>query len=93
VFLMSSPTMPTQLEIDFEKKFNASVYISFLGEGYLYSLKKENEPSYELFSLTKNEIDTLMEQSLKEGKDLLFERCKNKPYDEAIAFKKLGIKF
>ena len=89
---MSYPTMPTQLEIDFEKKFNASVYISFLGEGFLYSPKKENEPSYELFSLAKNEIDTLMDQSLKEGKDLLFERCKNKPYDEAIAFKKLGIK-
>ena len=89
---MSYPTMPIQLEIDFEKKFNASVYISFLGEGYLYSLKKEDAPCYELFSLTKNEIDTLMEQSLKEGKDLLFERCKNKPYDEAIAFKKLGIK-
>ena len=90
---MSYPTMLTQLEIDFEKKFNASVYISFLGEGFLYSPKKENEPSYELFSLTKNEIDTLMIKSLKEGKDLVFERCKNKPYDEAIAFKKLGIKF
>ncbi|MGP1520234.1 MAG: hypothetical protein ACTTIZ_01815 [Treponema sp.] len=89
---MSYPTMPTQLEIDFEEKFNASVYISFLGEGYLYSSRKEDEPCYELFSLTKNEIDTLMEQSLKEDKDLLFEACKDRPYDEAIAFKNLGIK-
>ena len=84
--------MPTQLEIDFEKKFNATVSISFLGEGFLYFPKKENEPSYELFSLTKNEIDTLMEQSLKDGVNYLYEKCKNAPYDEASAFKKLGIK-
>lgn len=84
--------MPTQLEIDFEKKFNATVSISFLGEGFLYSPKKENEPSYELFSLTKNEIDTLMEQSLKEDKDLLFEACKDRPYDEIKEYEKLGIK-
>ena len=89
---MSYPTMPTQLEIDFEKKFNASVYISFLGEGYLYSSKKENMPCYELFSLTKNEIDALIEQSLKEDKDLLFEACKDRPYNEIEECKKLGIK-
>lgn len=90
---MSYPTMPTQLEIDFEKKFNASVYISFLGEGHLYSSKKEDKPCYELFSLAKNEIDTLMEKSLKDGVNYLYEKCKNAPYDEASAFKKLGIKF
>ena len=89
---MSSPTKPTLLDIAFEKKFNATVSISFLGEGFLYSPKKENEPSYELFSLTKNEIDTLMEQSLKEGKDLLFEACKNRPYNEMEEIEKLGIK-
>ena|GEM_PF-1380987 len=88
---MSYPTMPTQLEIDFEKKFNASVYISFLGEGFLYSPKKENEPSYELFSLTQEEINTLMEKSIKDGINYLFEKCKNHPYDEATAFKKLGL--
>lgn len=90
---MSSPTKPTLLDIAFEKKFNATVSISFLGEGFLYSPKKENEPSYELFSLTKNEIDTLMEQSLKEDKDLLFEACKDKPYDEIKEYERLGIKF
>ena len=33
---------------------------------------------YDLSSLTPEEVHTLIKQSLKEGKDLLFEKVKNK---------------
>ena len=88
---MSSSTKPTILEINFEERFNAYVYMSFLGEGFLYSSKKENSNIYELFSYEKDDIDKLMEQSLKEGRDLVFEACKGRPYNEEKAFKDIGL--
>ena len=33
-----------------------------------------------------------MIKSLKENKDLLFEACKDRPYDEIKEYEKLGIK-
>ena len=88
------------LEVDFKKRFLGSCFRNILGD-YIYSINnyseddKNNDFSSRQFllkPLNSENVKKLMEQSLKEDKDLLFEACKDRPYDEIKEYEKLGIK-
>ena len=88
------------LEVDFKKRFLGLCFRNSLGD-YIYSISNYSEDDinnnfscrqFLLEPLTLKDIEKLMEQSLKEDKDLLFEACKDRPYDEIKEYEKLGIK-
>ena len=88
------------LEVDFEKRFLGSCFRNILGD-YIYSINnyseddENNDFSYRQFllkPLNSEDVEKLMIKSLKEDKDLLFEACKDRPYNEMEEYEKLGIK-
>ncbi|MGP1439088.1 MAG: hypothetical protein ACTTKH_08465 [Treponema sp.] len=81
---------PYGLEGEYSYQFQCSVSIDyFCYYEYLYQKNPTMEElvdpnrfadtiAYDLSFLTWDEMEALMEKSLKEGKDLLFEACKDK---------------
>ena len=87
------------LEVDFNRKFLGTVFRNSLGD-YVYSISNysiddiKNDFSCRQFllePLQSSDVEKLMKKSLKEGKDFLFEACKERPYNEEKAFKDLGL--
>ena len=85
--------MGTQLELDYLKKFKGYIHPETYGylECVYADVSKDfedkipedadhpkDEVVYSLDHLTRDEIIKLMEESLKTGKNLLFEACKDK---------------
>lgn|GEM_PF-3707582 len=65
-----------KIECDFCDVFNGVVYIGHFNNGEQVYVK--NRKDYDLSFLTWTEVEKLMIKSLKEGKDLVFEACKDK---------------
>ena len=88
------------LEVDFKKRFLGLCFRNFFGK-YIYSISNYSEDDinndfscrqFLLEPLTLKNVEKLMIKSLKEDKDLLFEACKDRPYNEMEEYEKLGIK-
>ena len=68
----------TYLE-DYKRKFKAELFFHpFTSRPCYRSLETKEE--YKLFNFSVKEVNRLIKQSLKQGKDLLFEKCKDTPY-------------
>lgn len=87
------------LEVDF-KEVLGLCFRNFFGK-YIYSISNYSEDDinndfscrqFLLEPLTLKDVEKLMIKSLKEDKDLLFEACKDRPYNEMEEYEKLGIK-
>ena len=73
---MSRGHIPLVFIFDFYAKYRSSVIKSYYNNNKLVYSKASH--IYDISFLTLEKIKQLMEQSLKEGKDLLFEVCKDK---------------
>ena len=74
---------------DFKNMFNAIIYMNFILLKFLYRPCNSTK-EYELFFLTEDELKELMLQSMKEGKDLVFEKCKHYPFDTEKRLREAG---
>lgn len=73
---MSRGHIPLVFIFDFHSKYCSSVIKSYCNNNKLVYSKDHH--IYDISFLTVEKIKQLMEQSLKENKDLLFEACKDK---------------
>jgi len=73
---MSRGYIPLVFVFDFHSKYCSSVIRSYYNDNKIVYSK--NKHIYDISFLTLEKIKKLMEQSLKEDKDLLFEACKDR---------------
>ena len=73
---MSRGYIPLVFVFDFHSKYCSSVIRSYYNDNKIVYSK--NKHIYDISFLTLEKIKKLMEQSLKEGEDLVFEACKDK---------------